>query len=138
MITRYAKIDNDIIVQTQPNKETGFIELSTDAVCGMVYKNGVLSSAVKSSQEIASETEADAKILRFKKIAAITVGVDGMVFDANEISQSRISIRISSMSANTDKARWKLADNTWTDVTKAQFFSVLALAAVESTKIMGG
>ena len=138
MITRYAKIDNDIIVQTQPNYATGFIELSNDAVCGMVYKNGKLSNAIKSSQEIAEKTAADDKIQRFKKIAAITIEVDGMVFDANEVSQSRISIRILSMPEDTDKARWKLADNTWTDVTKAQFFRVLSLTATESTKIMGG
>jgi len=130
---RYAKIENDTVVQTQPNKETGFIEL-TDAVCGMIYKNGVLSNPVKSAEQ----TEADDEILRFKKIAEITVEVEGMVFNANEVSQSRISIRISSMSTDTDKARWKLANNEWADVTKAQFISVLALAAVESTEIMGG
>jgi hypothetical protein len=84
--------------------------------------------------------EKEKRALKRKKalvgIAAITAQVDGMVFDAGEQSQSRISIRISSMPTKTTLARWKLADNTWSEVTKAQFLKVLAIAADKSTAIM--
>lgn len=135
---KYFKEGNGIVIQVIASPRAGFTATSEHVVCGMTHDSGVFSIPVKTSIEIAEKTAADDKIQRFKKIAAITAEVDNMVFDANEISQSRISIRISSMPANTDKARWKLADNTWTDVTKAQFLSVLSLAATESTKIMGG
>ena len=71
-------------------------------------------------------------------ISNITAEVDGMVFDAGEKSQSRISIRLSSMEESTDVARWKLSNNTWADITKEQFLKVLVIAAEKSTKIMEG
>ncbi len=38
---KYAKIVNNIAVQIQPNKETGFVEVDDTVVCGMV-QNGDL------------------------------------------------------------------------------------------------
>lgn len=37
---RYAKIEDNIVVQTQPNKEKGFIEVEDNIVCGMIKVGG--------------------------------------------------------------------------------------------------
>ena len=36
---KYAKIENNIVVQIQPNKQEGFIEVNDDIVCGMVKQS---------------------------------------------------------------------------------------------------
>lgn len=33
---KYAKIENDVIIQIQPNLEKGFVEVPDDAVCGQI------------------------------------------------------------------------------------------------------
>ena len=33
---RYALIKNKVVTQTQPNKATGFVEISDDVVCGQI------------------------------------------------------------------------------------------------------
>ena len=33
---RYAKIENNIVVQTQPNLEDGFIEVDDNVICGQI------------------------------------------------------------------------------------------------------
>jgi hypothetical protein len=33
---KYAKIENDVVEQTQPNREDGFIEVGDNVVCGMI------------------------------------------------------------------------------------------------------
>ena len=131
---KYFAEENGLVIQVISSPRNGFAATSDHVVCGMIHDSGAFSIPAKTSIEKA----ADDKIKRFEKIAVITVEVDSMIFDGNEVSQSRISIRISSMPNSTDKARWKLANNTWADVTKAQLLNVLALAAVESAKIMGG
>lgn len=36
---KYAKIENNIVVQIQPHKEHGFIEVSDSVVCGQIKKD---------------------------------------------------------------------------------------------------
>ena len=36
---KYAKIENSIVIQIQPNNELGFMEVADDIVCGMLYDN---------------------------------------------------------------------------------------------------
>ncbi|MCF0115093.1 MAG: hypothetical protein HUJ56_07040, partial [Erysipelotrichaceae bacterium] len=72
---------------------------------------------------------------RSKKLTAIKdiiVTVDGMQFQADESSQTRISRAISVMS-DTDTIDWILADNSVVSVTKAQLMQVLKLAVLEQT-----
>ena len=45
---RYAKILDNKVVQVQPSKELGFMEVADDIVCGMIYDNatGTFSNPV--------------------------------------------------------------------------------------------
>jgi hypothetical protein len=49
----YIKLENNLVIQKQPNPQDGFIEAPDDVVCGMV-KNGdgyVVPPKVESSEE---------------------------------------------------------------------------------------
>ena len=54
---KYAKLDtNKIVIQIQPNKETGFIEVDDSVVCGMIQNADLtFRNPVKSDTEIAIE-----------------------------------------------------------------------------------
>ena len=79
-------------------------------------------------------SEQDFKTARDAVVMALTVTVDGMVFDANEQSQLRLSTRLSSMSL-TDTVKWKLHDNSSKMVTGQQIKSVLRLAGGVTTDL---
>ena len=36
---KYAKIENGVVIQTQPNNEAGFIEVADDVVCTQIQKD---------------------------------------------------------------------------------------------------
>lgn len=40
----YGKIENNILIQKQVTDEKGFIKIPNDAVCGQIYKNGILEN----------------------------------------------------------------------------------------------
>lgn len=69
-----------------------------------------------------------AKAARDEMVRQITVTVDGMVFDGNETAQSRMARKISGWPENTDKVRWKLADDTIAEVTIEQLIKALELS----------
>lgn len=73
----------------------------------------------------------EAKRLRQEAVDSITVEVDGMVFDGDETSQTRMLRAYSAMS-ETDTVPWVLHDNTLASVSKAtlQEASHLASAAM--------
>lgn len=55
---KYAKIENNIVIQIQPNPEDGFIEVDDDVVCGMIQKeDGSFVNPVfeKTPEEIENE-----------------------------------------------------------------------------------
>ena len=68
-------------------------------------------------------------------VDAITVTVDGMVFDGNEASQNRMARVIASSGAMEQTAEWTLASNVAATVTMAQLKQALALAAEAQTAI---
>lgn len=69
-----------------------------------------------------------ARASRDAAVCEITVEVDGMVFDGNETAQSRMARKISGWPENTEKVRWKLADNTVAEVTIEQLIKALELS----------
>ena len=38
---KYAKIENGVVVQTQPNNEAGFIEVADNVVCTQIQKDNL-------------------------------------------------------------------------------------------------
>lgn len=44
---KYAKIENNIIIQIQPNKEDGFVKVDENVVCGMIQnEDGSFSNPI--------------------------------------------------------------------------------------------
>ena len=68
-------------------------------------------------------------------VDAITVTVDGMVFDGNEASQNRMARVIASADDMEQTAEWTLANNGVATVSMAQLKRVLALATELQTAI---
>lgn len=73
---------------------------------------------------------------RAEAVAAIKVTVDGMVFDGDEIAQSRMARALTAAeAAGQTSTVWVLADNTIATVTKAQLAQALALSMQEMGKM---
>ena len=74
----------------------------------------------------------EAKRIRAAQVAAIVVEVDGMSFNGDEMSQSRMSRAIlSADTAGLDSTVWVLADDTVATVTKEQLKQALAKSMLE-------
>ncbi|EWC40210.1 DUF4376 domain-containing protein, partial [Stutzerimonas stutzeri] len=71
---------------------------------------------------------------RAAAVAAIKVEVDGMVFQGDETSQTRMARSLSVMK-DDETIRWVLADNTPAQVTKAQLVEALRLAGAEQARL---
>ena len=72
---------------------------------------------------------AAAKIARDAAVAKIKVTVNGKVVDGDEVSQSRLTRAITAAEAQGIATQsWKLADNTWVDVTVVELKQALAAA----------
>ena len=72
---------------------------------------------------------AAAKKARDAAVAKIKVTVNGKTFDGDETSQGRLARAITAAETQgVDLLPWKLADNTWADVTAAELKQALAMA----------
>lgn len=90
----------------------------------------------KTPEELAAAELSAAKAKRAAAVAAIKVTVDGMEFDGDEESQSRMARAITAAeTANQDSTVWVLANNVPTTVTKAQLSQALALSMQEMAKL---
>lgn len=90
---------------------------------------------VKSVDDVLSPFKREIfKIKRSKAISNIQVEVDGMIFDGDEASTTRISHRVLVMS-DTDVYNWTLANNDVAPVTKEQLSRVFKLAIEEQSKL---
>lgn len=93
----------------------------------------------KTEEEIKQEELNNALEQRSKAVANITVEVDGMVFDGDEVSQERMAraILVAKATGEEDTATttWVLHDNTVAQPTIAQLVKALRLAGEEQTKL---
>ena len=93
---------------------------------GVTYSERELTPEEQEAQNLAI-----AKRERAAKVAAITVEVDGMVFDGDEQAQSRMARAITAAeTAGLESTVWVLADNTVATVTKVQLQQALAKAMI--------
>ena len=92
------------------------------------------SLAVSQSLSDVEKIKAD----RDSKILALTVEVNGFLFDANEVSQHRMSTRLASTASDDELIDWKLHDNTHAEVLASDFRAALKKASEKTTKIWFG
>lgn len=87
---RYAKIENNIVVQIQPNKEDGFIKVIDNVVCGQVKnEDGTYSNLEKTQEELDAIAEQEAKTAKLKALKELKVTTQaGNTFDANETART--------------------------------------------------
>jgi hypothetical protein len=85
--------------------------------------------APPTAEELAAQARAQAKTARAAAVEAITVTVNGKVFDGDETSQTRMARAIVALqAAGVPSINWTLADNTVTDATLVELTEALILA----------
>lgn len=85
-------------------------------------------------EEKQAQALADAKRERAKAVDRLTVEVDGMVFDADEVSQQRVARSIVALD-DDETMPWVLYDNTIVQVNKSQLKQVLRLAGQKQCEL---
>lgn len=98
---------------------------------GVTYSERELTPEEQEAQDLAI-----AKRERAAKVAAITVEVDGMVFDGDEQAQSRMARAITAAeTTGLESTVWVLADNTVATVTKVQLQQALSKAMLAMAEL---
>lgn len=75
------------------------------------------------------------KAARLQAVDAITVEVDGLTFDGDELSQNRMARAVAGADLMTDTTEWTLADNTVAMVSVQTLKAACRLAGEEQTRI---
>ena len=75
------------------------------------------------------------KAERQQMVDAITVEVDGFIFDGDEVSQNRIARAVAVADLMTETTEWTLADNTVATVTIQQLKTACRLAGEAQTRL---
>ena len=84
----------------------------------------------------ATRLREEAKQARQAAVAAITVTVNGKVFDGDELSQTRMARAIIGMqAASVETIQWTLADNTITSATIEELTTALILAGQKQAEL---
>lgn len=109
------------------NKNNAYIEDKGD-----YYE--VIAVPEPTPEEIAERELERAKAERSAEVERLTVEVDGYVFDADELSQARMSVAASSMT-DTESNVWVLHDNSVVYVTKSQLREACRLARIAQSAI---
>lgn len=115
----------------------GLVEMSGKQP-GPAYK-AVSGQWVLDDDKAAEVAMSEAKTDRAEAVSRITVEVDGMVFDGDEMAQARMARAItmytsSGLPADTTTS-WVLADNTVAQVTVNQLTQALLLAGQKQTEL---
>lgn len=104
------------------------------------YENGsFIIEQFLSEDEIIAKFLVQAKAERAAAVSAITVTVDGLVFDGDETAQDRMARTITAATATgasmTDTTTWVLHDNTVAQVSIQQLATALRLAGEAQTAL---
>jgi hypothetical protein len=94
---------------------------------------------VPTPEELATAELVKAKAERAAAVAALTVEVDGMVFDGDEKAQERMARTVTAATATgasmDDTTTWVLHDNTVAQVTVRQLATALRMAGEAQTAL---
>ncbi|BBN81951.1 hypothetical protein PA25_19360 [Pseudoalteromonas sp. A25] len=117
------------------------LELTTEAQdAHIVYDDEALiayhhpKTIAQSVEYIASVKRERFKAQRTANVAAITVSVDGLEFDGDELSQQRM-VRAILIMSDTDKQQWVMANNEVVEVSKAQLTQACQLALQKQSQL---
>lgn len=106
---------------------------------GPLPTGAMLEAPAKPQDVIDAEILTQAKAERAAAVAAITVTVDGMVFDGDETAQERMARTVTAASATgasmDDTTTWVLHDNTVAKVSIQQLATALRLAGEAQTAL---
>lgn len=121
------EVDHELTTQEQPART------EYDDETRMVYHH---PATVAHTQEHIDKVKRNRfKAQRAVNVESITVDVDNMVFDGDELSQQRMARAVLLMTRSDEKTLWTLADNTQIEVTKAQLKQACLLAAQKQTEL---
>jgi hypothetical protein len=87
---------------------------------GKLPDGAMLERPEKPAEVLAEEELARAKAERARAVAALTVTVDGMVFDGDETAQERMARAVTLADSWDERTEWVLHDNTVATVTADQ------------------
>ncbi|MGK4476340.1 DUF4376 domain-containing protein [Aeromonas molluscorum] len=93
---------------------------------------------ITAQQQAAEQEKLDYQIWksdRQVKVDGITVTIDGLVFDGDELSQGRIARAVTAADSLTETTEWTLHDNSIVVVTIQQLKAACRLAGEEQTRI---
>lgn len=142
----YAKVEDEVkkLVSVGTGTNTAFYEsigmTEMDVEQGYDGEWYVAGYApVKPQELIEAEALAQAKATRAAAVAAITVTVDGMVFDGDEVAQERMARTVTAATATgasmDDTTVWVLHDNTVATPTIRQLATALRMAGEAQTAL---
>ena len=89
---------------------------------------------VVTEEDLAREARELFKQERAKAVAAIVVEVDGLLFDGDEVAQTRMA-RAALVMDDEETTLWVQANNEPAQVTKAQLIEAIRLAGAEQTRL---
>ena len=89
---------------------------------------------VVTEEDLAREARELFKQERAKAVAAIVVEVDGLLFDGDEVAQTRMA-RAALVMLEGETTTWVQANNIPVEVTKAQLIEAIRLAGAEQTAV---
>ena len=150
MTTFYIEKDGTIVLHDTDLKRLQdtltfmpqFAGLDIQETDGFIVNGEIVSAEAFAEMERQKEQQAlmeQKKALRTEAVSKITVTVDGMEFDGDEIAQDRMARAITMFQANNLPADyqtdWVLADNTIAKVTVAQLSQALLLAGQAQTAL---
>lgn len=93
-----------------------------------------ITSEMKNQQQLQADYR-EWKVDRQQAVEAITVEVDGLVFDGDELSQNRMARAVAAADALTETTDWTLHDNSAVTVTVLQLKIACRLAGEAQTVI---
>lgn len=106
---------------------------------GKLPEGAMLKAPEKPADVVAEEEMQAAKSTRAAAVAALTVEVDGMVFDGDETAQERMSRTVTAATATgasmDDTTTWVLHDNTVAQVSIRQLATALRMAGEAQTAL---
>lgn len=135
----YIGYQNDLPVRIETSREV--IENDKFLVCdrivehegraelldGQILFDSAIDAYYSEAQLVASKAD------RAAAVAAITVEVDGMVFDGNEKAQERMARAVLMADSLDEQTEWVLADSTVAIVTAAQLRQACRKAGKDQT-----
>lgn len=106
---------------------------------GKLPEGAMLKAPEKPAEVVAEEELEQAKAERAAAVAALTVEVDGMVFDGDEKAQERMARTVTAAAATgasmDDTTTWVLHDNSVAQVTVRQLATALRMAGEAQTAL---